>query len=118
MADNFLGDTDLESQSQEEGQSQASVSIVASSGRRPKKFLRWDLCLSELSSDGAVSEEGGSHHSLRQDEKVEQDYPPSPLGHSRASLKDHTGKRLKVPPEPWFTEIKGQVGRAPFGLPN
>ena len=115
MADNCLADKYLEmSQSQEEGQSQASVSIAASGGRRPKNCLRRDLHLSESSSNGDVSEEGGSHHSLRQDKRVEQNSPLSPLGHSRASQKDHTGKRLEVPPEPIFTEITGQEGRAPY----
>ena len=79
MADYFLVDKDLEmSQSQEEGQSQTSSSIVSSGGRRPKNCLKRDLHLSKPSSDGDEFEEGGRHPSLRQDERVEQDSPLSP----------------------------------------
>ena len=66
-----LEDNDLEmSQSQEDGQSQASVSTVTSGGRRPKNCLRRDLHLSEMSSDDDGSEDRGSHYSPRQGEKT------------------------------------------------
>ena len=69
-----LEDNNLEmSQSQEDGQSQASVSTVTFGDRRLKNHHRKDLNLSELSSDDDGSEDGGSHHSPRQSERVEQD---------------------------------------------
>ena len=71
-----LEDNDLEmSQSQEDGQSQASVSTVAFGGRRPKNCLRKDLHLSGMSSDDDGSKDGGSQNSPKQGERVEQDSP-------------------------------------------
>ena len=63
------------SQSQEDGQSQASVSTVTTTGRRPKNCLRKDLHMSGLSSDDEESEHSGSQQSPRQDMRVEQDSP-------------------------------------------
>ena len=50
-----------------------SVSTITFDCRGPKNHLRKDLHLSELSSDDEESEDGGSHNSPKQGERVEQD---------------------------------------------
>ena len=68
----LLEDDDLVmSQSQDDGQSQASVSTITSSGRR--LYLRNDLHLS--SDDDDEFDGGGSDHSPKQSERIEQGSP-------------------------------------------
>ena len=88
----LLEDDDLiMSQYQDDSQSQASVSTIALDGRRPKNCLRKDLHLGETSSDDDNEcEHGGSDHSSRQGERVEQGSPLKALGHFGASQKDYT----------------------------
>ena len=109
----LLAESDFEmSQSQEDGQSQASVSTVTPTGRIPKNCLRKDIHMSGSSSNDEESEDRRSQHSPRQDQRVEQDSPQQSLaGHSGVSQRDLAEKRLKVPPEPRFTETTGQEGR-------
>ena len=79
----LLVESDFEmSQSQEDSQSQASVSTVTT-GRRQKNHLRKDLHIhGGKSSDDEESEDGGSQQSPRQDQRVEQDSPQQSLAGS------------------------------------
>ena len=63
--------------------------------------------MSGSSSENDVANDGGSHHSFRQDQKVEQDSPQQSLaGPSGVSQGDSTERRFQVPAGPRVTETK------------
>ena len=100
-------------ESQEDGQSQASGSTVTT-GRRSNNCLRGDLHMSGLSSENDEADDGGSQHSFRQDQRVEQSSTQKSLtGPSGFFQGDSPKKRFQVPPEPRVSETTGQEGR-PF----